>query len=116
MTGLAILLIFHFAGVVLHEFGGVPMPGNVLGMVLLFTALWSGVVKVEWVEGAAEFLLKHMMLFFAPIVVGVMPLMPVLAANVAPVVVGMVVSTLVTMVVTAWVAQALMRKEVADGG
>jgi putative effector of murein hydrolase LrgA (UPF0299 family) len=56
------------------------------------------------------------MLFFAPIIVGVLPLMPVLWANVMPVVGGVVFSTLVTMAVTALAAQGLMRKGAARGG
>ena len=116
MIGLAILLLFNLMGFVLRHYVGVPLPENVLGMLLLLLALSVGIVKVEWVEGAAGFLLKHMMLFFAPIIVGVLPLMPVLWANAAPVAGGLVFSTLVTMAVTSLAAQGLMRKGVGRGG
>src|SRR4051812_44755405 len=111
MVGLAILLVFNLLGWLLHRFGYVPLPENVLGMLLLLVALQSGAVKLAWVEGAADFLLCHMMLFFAPIIVGVIPLLPVLESNWLPISAGMLVSPLVTMLATAWVAQALTRPQ-----
>lgn len=116
MKGFAILLAFNLIGMALHRFGHVPMPENVLGMLLLLAALVAGVVKVEWVESAAGFLLHHMMLFFAPIIVGVVPLLPVIEANLAPVVGGIVVSTFLAMLATAWTAQVFFRQAGGRGG
>jgi holin-like protein len=48
----------------------VPVPGNVLGVVVLFTLLCLGVVKLDHVARAADFLLKHLVFFFIPITVG----------------------------------------------
>ena len=56
------------AAAVLH----LPIPGNVLGMVLLFLLLAAGVVKVEQLELAGGFLLRHITFFFIPIAVGLM--------------------------------------------
>ena len=49
-----------------------PVPGNVLGIVLLFLLLASGIVKEQHISGAAEFLLRHLVFFFVPIAVGLM--------------------------------------------
>jgi len=51
---------------------GLPIPGNVVGVLLLFALLALGVVKLAWVELAADFLLKHLVFFFVPIAVGLM--------------------------------------------
>ena len=51
---------------------GLPIPGNVVGVLLLFTLLCLGIVKLAWVELAADFLLKHLVFFFVPIAVGLM--------------------------------------------
>jgi len=115
MTGLAILLVFNYLGLLLHEYAHIPLPENVLGMLLLLLALGTGVVKLAWVEEAADFLLRHMMLFFAPLIVGVLPLWDVLEANLGPVAGGLLLSTLATMAATAWAAQGLMRKGAAHG-
>jgi holin-like protein len=49
-----------------------PVPGNVLGIVILFSLLCLGVIRIEQVEEVADFLLKHLMFFFIPIVAGLM--------------------------------------------
>lgn len=63
---------FLLCGEILENVVHVPLPGNVIGMIMLFTALRFGWLKLDRVKGAAKFLLSHMMLFFAPIVVGTM--------------------------------------------
>ncbi len=54
--------------VVLH----IPIPGNVVGMVLLFGLLCTGLVRVEHFAVAGGYLLKHISFFFIPIAVGLM--------------------------------------------
>jgi holin-like protein len=51
---------------------GWPIPANVLGVIVLFGLLCLGVVKIEQVEGVADFLLRHLVFFFIPIAVGLM--------------------------------------------
>jgi holin-like protein len=50
----------------------IPVPGNVLGVIVLFSLLCLGVVKLEHVALAADFLLKHLVFFFMAIAVGLM--------------------------------------------
>lgn len=45
---------------------GFALPGSVIGMVLLFVLLISGVVRLERVVGAAGLLLEYLGLFFVP--------------------------------------------------
>lgn len=51
---------------------GLPIPGNVVGVMLLFALLCLGVIKLQYVELAADFLLKHLVFFFVPVAVGLM--------------------------------------------
>lgn len=51
---------------------GLPIPGNVVGVLLLFALLCLGVIKLKHVELAADFLLKHLVFFFVPVAVGLM--------------------------------------------
>ena len=51
---------------------GIPIPGNVLGIIVLFFLLLTGIVKESHISMAAEFLLKHLVFFFVPIAVGLM--------------------------------------------
>lgn len=49
-----------------------PIPGNVLGIIVLFALLCAGLVKESWISEAASFLLRHLVFFFVPIAVGLM--------------------------------------------
>jgi holin-like protein len=67
--GIAILVgIFLFGGW-LHK-AGVPIPGGVLGLLLFYFALQLGLIKLHWVERGANLLLRHMVLLFVPLTVG----------------------------------------------
>ncbi len=69
---LALLWAIYLGSTWLVGFLGLPIPGNVVGVVLLFSLLCLGVVKLEYVELAADLLLKHLVFFFVPIAVGLM--------------------------------------------
>ena len=51
---------------------GIPLPGNVLGVIVLFFLLLTGIIKESHISLAAEFLLRHLVFFFVPIAVGLM--------------------------------------------
>lgn len=120
MLGLAILLAFQGLGLLIHQYGGVPLPGNVIGLMLLAAALFSGLVKLEWIERTASLLLRHMLLFFAPTIVGTIAFARLLGQEWLPLVAALVFSTAAVMLVTGKVAEALepqpaSRSEVGAG-
>jgi putative effector of murein hydrolase LrgA (UPF0299 family) len=110
----AILLIFQCLGEGVAFVTGLPIPGPVIGMLLLFAALVARPRLAEAVEGTAHELLRHLSLLFVPAGVGIV----VAAANVSgywlAIVVAVVVSTLLTLAVTALVLQALTRRAGRD--
>ena len=110
IRGFAILLLLQFIGTLLSTWMSLPIPGNVLGMVLLLVALLLGWVKVEWLEAATDLLLSNMALFFVPAGVGVMVYADLIGREWLPICVGMILSTFIVMAVTGWVEQALSGK------
>lgn len=114
MRGLAILLFFNLLGMVLHSIAHVPLPDSVIGMILFSASLMLGIVKLEWVEQTSSILLRHMLLFFAPIIVGVIPFLPQIRQEWLAVTVSLVGSTITVMLVTGWVAMALGPKRGAQ--
>ena len=60
------------SGFALTKHFGIAVPGNLLGMVMLFVLMASGIVKLEWVNAGATLLLRHLAFFFIPIAVGLM--------------------------------------------
>ena len=93
MRGLAIILMFQLAGEILVTLTGIPFPGRVLGLLLLWLALTRGWVAAESIEVAANFLLQNLTLFFTPIVVGAVVYREVLAAHWFAISLGLLLST-----------------------
>jgi len=103
MVGFAILLAFHLLGYAVKAAVSIPLPPNVIGLILFTAALFLKIVKLEWVEQSAQFLLRHMMLFFAPLIVGTIAFFPLLGREWLAAVVSLIGGTVVVLLVTGWV-------------
>jgi holin-like protein len=67
-----LLWIIFWLGNKIALVSGLPIPGNVFGMLLLYFFLMCGVIQLRFIQDAADFLLRHMLFFFIPIAVGLM--------------------------------------------
>jgi holin-like protein len=111
MRGFAILLSFNLLGLAVRQWGHVPLPANLIGLMLFTASLFAGWVKLEWVERTALFLTKHMLLFFIPFLVGSMTFFRQIGAQWLSVLAGLVVSTFAVLAVTGWVTSAFSGRE-----
>ncbi len=111
IPGLAILLAFQLAGVFLEEVLHLPLPGSVLGMMLLALGLFSGVIKLRWVEQPANFLLRHMMVFFVPLMVGIWLYFGYLGEHLLVVGVALAGTTVIVLISVGYTVQFLMRRK-----
>ncbi|MBB3113914.1 holin-like protein [Paenibacillus phyllosphaerae] len=107
MRGFAILAAFWLLGELITFALGAPLPGQVVGMVLLLAALLQGWIKEAWIKEAAELLLSRLMLFFAPIIVGVMVYAPMLKQNWLPVTGAVVPGSLLVLAATGYAIQLM---------
>jgi len=107
LEGFAIIAGFYLAGLLLKEALGIPLPGNVIGLLLFAAALFAGVVKLERVERAADFLTRHMMLFFVPVVVGTMSFFPLIGKEWPAFVGGLAGSALISLLAAGWIVKGL---------
>ena len=112
MIGFAILLGFHLLGFVIQKATSLPLPANVIGLILFTASLFLKIVKIEWVEESARFLLKHMLLFFLPFVVGAMVYFAEIRESALSVVGGLLLSTLLSLLVTGRLTQWLERRTI----
>lgn len=85
----------------------IPVPGNVVGMCLLFALLCTGRVPPRLFARGAGLLARHYALFFVPIAVGLMQMGQVLGAHGVALVSVLVVSTSVGLVISGVTAQVL---------
>ncbi len=107
--GLAIILGFLFTGQAISSLTHIPVPGSVLGMILLTLALMTGVVKLEHVEEVGTFLIRNMSVMFIPPGVGVIVYWSLVRKDLLPISVALVVSFFFTMVLTAKVVELIRR-------
>jgi holin-like protein len=101
---LTILLIYLF-GNRLVLWLDLPIPGSIVGMVLLFVALSLGVCKLKWVEAVAQLHIKHFTLLFIPFAVGVWHYTDIFRLEGLKLVVILTTSSLFVLLVTAYIAE-----------
>jgi holin-like protein len=99
LRGLAWLLALQSIGELLARGLSLPLPGPVIGMILLLLALrWTAVR--EPVAVCATFLLSHLSLLFVPVGVGVMTHLSLVSQYGVRILVVIVVSTVAGLGVT----------------
>lgn len=102
LRGLAWLLVFQSIGEVLSRGFSLPLPGPVLGLILLVPSLRFALVR-EPVAECANFLLSHLSLLFIPVGVGVMTHLALLSQYGGRMLVVIALSTWIGLAVTALV-------------
>ncbi len=108
LKGLAYLLLAQSAGEALARLAGLPLPGPVLGLLILLVALNWEPVRTP-VGAAADVLLAHLSLLFVPVGVGVMTHVGLITQHGVRMLVVIVVSTWVGLAVAALVLRSLLR-------
>jgi len=106
--GTAIIVGVFLLGDLLHRIG-VPIPAGVLGLLLFYAGLQLRVVRLEWVERAAGFLLRHMVLLFVPLTVGLMDMGGVLSRQLGTICLSLAVSFVAVLLVTGWLGERSLR-------
>lgn len=107
LRGWAVLLVFQLLGEVISRLLRLPIPGPVIGMVLLLVALSLRLPADEGLRAVSSGLLSHLSLLFVPAGVGIMLHAPRLATEWPALVAALVVSTTVTIALTGWIADRL---------
>jgi len=109
IASLSLILLCQLAGEVLVRGIGLPVPGPVIGLLLLlvlllardrFKILARGPLQQDGVENASRNLLAHLSLLFVPAGVGVVQKLDLIAEHGITIIVILAVSVVVTLVVT----------------
>lgn len=85
----------------------IPIPGSILGMLLLTTLLQKKVVDIKSVDGISKFLVSNMGFFFVPPGVALMLYFDVIAEQWFPIVTATLLSIALVLIVTGRVHQFL---------
>jgi putative effector of murein hydrolase LrgA (UPF0299 family) len=109
IASLSLILLCQLAGEVIVRGFALPMPGPVVGLVLLlglllardrFTGLARGPLRQGGVETVSKNMLAHLSLLFVPAGVGVVQKLDLIAAHGLAVVAVLAISVVITLLVT----------------
>ena len=106
---LTLILCCQLAGELFVAAVDLPVPGPVVGMALLFAGLLVHGCVPEGLGKVGDALLQHLSLLFVPSGVGVLLHLPLISREAAPIAAALVVSTLLTVAVTAVCMDRLRR-------
>jgi holin-like protein len=110
LNALTLLVTCQFAGEIVARGIGLPLPGPVVGLLLLLVGL---IVRARLGRGGpgaelkatAQGLLGNLGLLFVPAGVGVVTQLDVLGRNFVPVAAAIVASTFIGLLVAGWIMQ-----------
>ena len=86
-------------------------PATVIGMILLFFCLLTGILKIEHIQEKSDFLLSNMAFFFIPPAVSIVENLHYKEGKLAILIFICFVSIFTTFAVTAWTVTAMIKLE-----
>lgn len=113
LAAIATIALCLWLGHVLQHRFQLPLPGALLGMMLLLLGLlWLPEVP-QGMQKVSAFLLRNMSLWLIPPVVGVLAHLELLQKNWLALLLAGVLGTALTLIVTAWVFKTMLRRQPA---
>lgn len=111
---LSIIFAILFTGEFINKFFALVLPGNVIGMMILFFLMILGIVKLKDIEKVSDFLLDNLTFFFIPAGVGIMKYYNLLQGKVVEFIALIFISTVLVMVFTGHTIQ-IFQKVIKNG-
>ena len=106
----SIIIAVSFLAELMEVLIPLPIAASMYGLVLMLIGLVTGIIPLEKVEGAADFLVGIMPVLFVPPTVSIIANGEALRQILVPLVVICIVTTVLIMGVTGRVAQFLLRR------
>ena len=104
-----IIIAISLIGELLNRVIPLPIPASIYGMVILFTALCTGVIKLSAVRETGKFLIYIMPMMFIPATVGLLESWSVMQEFLTAIIVISLVSTVLVMVFTGHITQFIIK-------
>jgi len=102
-----ILYVFFLLGNFLQVLLHIPLPGSIIGLLLLLAALYMNILPVHRIQQGAGFLLAILPLLLIPATVGIMNYPSLFSGRGLLIFLMVVTSTAITIVITAKTSQYL---------
>lgn len=104
------LYMIFFIGEWIRMISHIPIPGSIIGMLLLFMALTLNVIKREWLSLGSSFLLKNLPLLFVPATVGIIDYLDLFKGFGFISLVISIVSTMLVFITSAIVSEKMLKR------
>lgn len=105
---IGVLYVFFLTGEFLQKQLQLPVPGSIVGLLLLFVLLLLKIVPVKVIEEGSSFILAYLPMFFIPATAGIMNHLDMFSGRGLLLIGILVISSVITMAVTAhsseWIA------------
>lgn len=98
MLGNEITQVFHL-----------PVPGSMVGILLIFLLLETKILRLEWLEAGANILIAELILFFIPSAVGVIQYRQIMLDNGVRFGLVIFLSTVTVMMCTGFLAELVYK-------
>lgn len=95
---------------IIESFIPIPMPASVIGLVLLFIALCTGIVKLGQVESVGTALTNNISFLFVPAGISVINSLPILSQSPVLIILLIIISTILLLISTGFASQLLVTK------
>jgi holin-like protein len=106
---IGILYGLFYIGTFLKDFLHIPLPGSIIGLLLLLILLFLKIIPIHWIQNGANVLITFLPLLLVPATISVMN-EPSLFSGKGVILFGIIiVSTIVTMISAGWCSQLLER-------
>lgn len=112
--GFAILIAIQFSANCVLTTLHIAFPSPLLGMVVLALLLQFKIIPMDLIKDICELLLKNMALFFVPLFVGIMSYEKLIKANLVPIALTIIITTFVTMLLSAFFVDAVIKMTQKD--
>lgn len=103
-----IILSIYLIGEIISKALSLPIPGNILGMLILLLLLCTNIIKVAQIESISNFFLDHLAFFFIPAGVGLLTSFNLIKDSLLSILIICIITTAIVLVVTGKVVELII--------
>lgn len=107
---IVLLFLIYLLGSWIQKKLDLFIPGSIIGMLILFILLLTGIFKQAWVETGSVLLIKYLPLLFLPVTVGIISFPELLNVQGIFLIFVVLISTCLVMIFTGVLSQLLLKK------
>ncbi len=104
-----IILGIYLIGELISKGFSIPLPGNIIGMIILLVLLCTKVIKVEKVENISAFFLDHLSFFFIPAGVGLISSFSSIKNSLINILLLCLITTAIVIIATGIIVQYIIK-------